>query len=175
MALEFLVQPHADPVRQAEVPTVRAIAESLAAALARPEATAALSAIPPIGGTSHAVDAIVAPIARSLGFTSQRRDLFAAYPTRLRPDWYRPLSDARDAGILLEIERGKALTNNMDLLDLWKCHICHAAHHLLLVVPFQVRRTSTTEQVYTRVATRLRTFVEPHNRVNVTTIGVIGY
>jgi hypothetical protein len=38
------------------------------------------------------------------------------------------------------LRAGKALANNMDLLDLWKCHICREAHHLFLVVPFLVKR-----------------------------------
>lgn len=135
----------------------------------------ALARIPAIGGTSHAVDDILAPIARHLGFERQRKDLFKSYPTRLRPDWYRAFGAPGTGGILLEIERGKALTNNMDLLDLWKCHICREAHHLFLVVPHRVERSSTTELVYTRVVTRMRTFVEPANVVDVATIAVFGY
>ena len=76
---------------------------------------------------------------------------------------------------MLEVERGKALANNMDLLDLWKCHICSEAHHLFLVVPFQVKRSRSVEIVYERVVKRMRTFVDPGNKVNVATISVFGY
>lgn len=172
MSFEFLVQPDLDAERAAEVPEVHALGTSLRDEISGAGIAASLAAIPQIGGTSHAVDAILTPLASRLGFESQRKDLFAAYPTRLRPDWYRPL---RASGILLEVERGKALTNNMDLLDLWKCHICREAHHLFLVVPFVVKRSYGVEAVYKRVVTRMRTFVEPANKVNVATIAVLAY
>jgi hypothetical protein len=175
MSFEFLVQPDLDATRSAEVPEVRALAASLHGEMSAAGITVSLAAIPEIGGTSHEVDAILAPMARGLGFERQKRDLFAAYPTRLRPDWYRPLHDKGDGGILLEIERGKALANNMDLLDLWKCHICREAHHLFLVVPFRVKRTKGVESVYKRVVMRMKTLVEPVNKVNVATISVFGY
>ena len=95
------------------------------------------------------------------------------YPPNPRPT--RPLGRQGAGGILLEVERGKALANNMDLLDLWKCHICHEAHHLFLVVPFQVRRSYGVERVYEPVLRRMKTFVEPSNKVNVATISVFGY
>lgn len=63
----------------------------------------------------------------------------------------------------------------MDLLDLWKCHICPEAHHLFLVVPLHVTRTYGTENVYSRVVARLKTFVMPENQVNVASIAVFGY
>ena len=63
----------------------------------------------------------------------------------------------------------------MDLLDLWKCHICREASHLILVVPMFVRRTNGTERVYSRVVTRLTTFFEPGNETNVSSVAVLGY
>src|SRR5262249_52226553 len=114
------------------------VAKQLRLALSSAEVEAALRAIAPIGGTSHQVDAVVRPHAESLGFSSQRRGLFAGYPVGLRPDWYRRLGRS---GILLEVERGKAVTNNMDLLDLWKCHICREADHLIILVPIYQTRS----------------------------------
>jgi hypothetical protein len=67
------------------------------------------------------------------------------------------------------------LTNNMDLLDLWKCHICREARHLLLVVPLAVSRTRGPQRVYDPVVRRLRTFFEPENTVNVLSAAVLGY
>ena len=131
-----------------------------------------MARIAPIGGTSHEVDAIVQPLAAALGFVSQRDDLFLAYPTRLRPDWFRAVGAS---GILLEVERGKTVANNMDLLDLWKCHICQEARHLFLIVPLRVQRTSGLEIVYDRVVTRLSTFFVPGNEVNVMSVAVFGY
>ena len=78
-------------------------------------------------------------------------------------------------GILLEIERGKTVTNNMDLLDLWKCHICRHADHLFLVVPALVQRTRGIEHVFPRVITRLQTFFLPGNQTNVRSLAVFGY
>jgi len=169
---EFLVQDGVGAARAREVAGVRTIALKLRDALAASVASDALAQIAPIGGTSHEVDAVVRPIAESLGFTSQRKDLFADYPTRLRPDWFRTVGTS---GILLEVERGKTLTNNMDLLDLWKCHICREAHHLFLVVPLKVQRTNGTESVYSRVVSRMHTFVMPENKVDVVSIAVLGY
>jgi hypothetical protein len=175
MSFEFLVQPDLDDARSAEVPNVRDLAAMLHEDMSAAGITASLAAIPEIGGTSHAVDAILTPIAARLGFQSQKKDLFSAYPIRLRPDWYRPLGKQGAGGILLEVERGRALANNMDLLDLWKCHICREAHHLFLVVPFRVKRSTVVEIVYERVVMRMKTFVEPSNKVNVATISVFGY
>ena len=156
-----------------DAPAARKVAEQLRAALDTAEVKGALTAIPAIGGTSHQVDAVVQPYAELLGFSSQKTTLFGDYPVALRPDWYRPLG--RSSGIILEVERGKAVTNNMDLLDLWKCHICREAHHLFIVVPNVVRRNYGTESVYPRVVTRLATFFATGNETNVRSVAVFGY
>jgi hypothetical protein len=158
--------------RSAHVDAVHALADKLRSALDVAEVAGALSAIPAIGGTSHQVDAIVQRHAERLGFSSQQRNLFKEYPVSLRPDWYRPLEEN---GILLEIERGKAVTNNMDLLDLWKTHICREAEHLFILVPKLVVRNYGTERVYPRVVTRLATFFAPGNEINVASVAVFGY
>ncbi|HET9623339.1 MAG TPA: hypothetical protein VFP84_18320 [Kofleriaceae bacterium] len=85
MSFEFLVQPDIDAPRAAEVPVVRALATQLDRAIRHATITTSLAAIPAIGGNSHAVDAILAPTARELGFQSQRKDLFAAYPRASAP------------------------------------------------------------------------------------------
>jgi hypothetical protein len=78
--------------------------------------------------------------AAELGFTSEKQGLFEEYATSgLRPDYYKPFGDR--SGILLEVERGKTTINNMDLLDLWKCHICPEADVLFLFVPIELRQT----------------------------------
>jgi len=173
MAFEFLVQPDLGARLSAEVAEVRALADALDIEMNSAEIATSLALIPAVGGTSHAVDAVLSSLVTRLGFQSQRKNLFAGYPVRLRPDWYLPLRAG--GGVLLEVERGKALTNNMDLLDLWKCHICREADHLFLVVPFRVTRNYAIENVYDRIVKRMSTFVEPSNRVNVSTISVFGY
>jgi hypothetical protein len=156
----------------AEVQDVKALAEELRATLDSDKIRTAMAAIAPIGGTSHEVDVAVQPYATALGFTSQRTTLFAEYPLALRPDWYLQVGQS---GVLLEIERGKTVTNNMDLLDLWKCHICREAHHLFLVVPVAVTRSYGSERVYPRVVTRLQTFFVAGNETNVRSAAIFGY
>src|SRR6266566_2603945 len=70
MEFEFLVQAGVGSRRRAELNEVRTIALSLRDALADSGVSEALARIAPIGGTSHAVDAVVRPVAESFGFTS---------------------------------------------------------------------------------------------------------
>ena len=79
--------------------------------------------------------------------TSEKQGLFATYNAPgLRPDYYREVPEHR-TGIILEVERGKTTINNMDLLDLWKCHICAEAHHLFLLVPQVLRQNEHDPRV----------------------------
>ena len=116
---------------------------------------------------------IVWGAARTLGFASEKKGLFADSETRaLRPDMYLPVEGS---GIILEVERGKTLKNNMDLLDFWKCHICLHAHHLFLFVPQAVDRSYEKEKPFSQVVKRLSGFFEPGNLTNVRTAFVFGY
>ena len=91
-----------------------------------------------------------------------KKGLFKDYKTRaLRPDYFKKLSNG---GILMEVERGKTITNNMDLLDLWKCHICEEANHLFLIVPLAVSRTPN---IYNYVGNRVDSFFKEKNYINV--------
>src|SRR6186997_3411166 len=86
-----------------------------------------------LGASSFGIQEVILKKALALGFENEKKGLFASYEvSALRPDYFCRISDT---GILLEVERGKTTTNNMDLLDLWKCHICHHARYLFLVVP----------------------------------------
>jgi len=70
-----------------------------------------------LGGKSQEIQAVLEADLEALGFNSERKGLFEDYVVSgLRPDFYRPVDDS---GILVEVERGKTITNNMDLLDLW--------------------------------------------------------
>ena len=73
----------------------------------------------------------------SLGFRDERRGLFSAYESALRPDYFREVGGT---GVILEVERGKTTINNMDLLDFWKCHICEHADYLFSMVPLELRQ-----------------------------------
>ena len=127
-----------------------------------------------LGAASGEIQEIILGKANALGFHSEKRGLFADYPTaRLRPDYYLAMGDS---GIIMEVERGKTTTNNMDFLDLWKCHICKSAHFLFLIVP-KVRPSAngTKMRLFRQVGNRLATFFEPENHVNVEAVFLFGY
>ena len=79
-------------------------------------------------------------------------------------------------GVTFSIQRGKTLANNMDLLDIWKCHICTRANYLFLLVP-QERpdRHGQLRPVFPKVVDRMRSFFEESNYVNVYGLFVFGY
>jgi hypothetical protein len=111
-----------------------------------------------LGAPSSQIQAIVMQKALELGFQSEKKRLFANSDVPgLRPDYYRPVGNT---GILLEVERGKTTTNNMDLLDLWKCHICERASYLFLLVP-QARPSANGRVLrhFKQVTNRLGTFL----------------
>lgn len=127
------------------------------------------------GNSSHFVQRAILSVTKQLGFQSEKRGLFDNYMvSALRPDHYRRL---HNTGILFEVERGKTLQNNMDLLDLWKCHICDEASILFLFVP-QLLRQDETERgssVFATVVKRLGTFFIPPNETNVDAAFIFGY
>ncbi len=105
----------------------------------------------------------------TLGFHSEKEGLFKNYNSSMRPDYFKPLESG---GIILEVERARTITNNNDLLDFWKCHICKEARHLILVVPKDVSHTSN---IYKTVCRRIALFFEEPNYTNVDTAIIIGY
>ena len=88
---------------------------------------------------------------------------------KLRPDYYKKI---KDDGILLEVERGKTIANNMDFYDLWKCHICKEANHLFLLIPQEV---SHTKNIYENSCRRIRSFFKEENYINIDSLFVFGY
>ena len=109
-----------------------------------------------------------------LNFTSEKKGLFNDYLTpAIRPDYYKPI---QNDGIIIEVERGKTLMNNMDLLDFWKCHICHTANHLFLLVPTKlVQNQNSSIQCYDKVVKRLSPFFKKNNYTNVHSLTIYGY
>ena len=79
------------------------------------------------------------------------------------------------SGILLEVERGKTLRNNMDMLDLWKTHICERADFLFLFVPYGNRRKGGWERVYLTVVNRLQSFFTERTSVRVDAAYIYAY
>lgn len=75
--------------------------------------------------SSHDVQRIFLDFLSERWFQDEKKGLFSSYRTALlRPDYYKPIGET---GIIFEVERGKTIMNNMDILDLWKCHICPRA------------------------------------------------
>ena len=174
MAVEMTVFAKATQPRPVQFEQADALARKLLAHLNSPEIVNAIADRHVLGASSHEIQSIIEPGAESLGFSSEKKGLFREYPTSaLRPDFYLPLSDS---GVILEVERGKTTTNNMDLLDLWKCHICRGADYLFLVVP-HVRPSASGSRLllYRQVSNRLQTFFEPENYVNVDAAFIFGY
>jgi hypothetical protein len=87
----------------------------------------------------------------------------------LRPDFYKKIGKN---GILMEVERGKTTTNNMDLLDIYKCHICEEANHLFLFVPIEV---SHTKNIYKSVCKKVENFFYEENYLNIDSAIIFGY
>jgi hypothetical protein len=112
--------------------------------------------------------------AEALGFHSERKGLFADSISGLRPDYFMQLDGT---GILLEVERGKTTTNNMDLLDFWKCHISGTANYLFLLVPRSLQHNPgmTPKKEYNAVNRRLAQFFLPGKYTNVRGLCVFGY
>ena len=112
--------------------------------------------------------------AEAIGFQSERKGLFADSISGLRPDYFRAIGDT---GIILEVERGKTTTNNMDLLDFWKCHISGRAAYLFLLVPkaLQHNDSMTPKKEYASVTRRLAQFFESGKYTNVRGLCLFGY
>jgi hypothetical protein len=161
----------------AELAVVADIATTLQDHLNTPQAQMQLLEANQPGGSSALVQAVFIRRALELGFASEKKGLFLNYGAALRPDYYRPLPEF-GTGIILEVERGKTTTNNMDLLDMWKCHLCETAHHLFLLVPLELRHNElmSPKREFATVSRRLGTFFDPpENYVNVRTCSIFGY
>lgn len=127
------------------------------------------------GASSSLVQGTFLAFASELGFRDEARGLFADYPNPgLRPDYYMPVGES---GILLEVERGKTIINNMDFLDFWKCHICRSAHYLFLMVPQVLVQNEARPPTrpYAAVVKRMASFFLPGNETNVRALHVFGY
>jgi len=122
------------------------------------------------GAASKQIQDILLPKTKELHFISEKKGLFKDYlTTGLRPDYFN-----EELGILIEVERGKTTTNNMDLLDIWKCHICKEANYLFLIVP-QLREAQN-KQEFNIVVKRVSSFFKhKENHINIDGVFVFGY
>jgi len=132
---------------------VKEIAFELYRFLNQPEIVKKILNTHKVNAKSGEIQAILLQKALELGFDSERKGLFQKY--LIRPDYYKKISES--SGIILEVERGKTLPNNMDMLDIWKCHICKEANYLFLIVP-QYRQTKkgTQADTFNKVVGRIR-------------------
>ncbi len=176
MAAEFVsyVRPdvEGDPDQARELAEVRSVAERLRAYLDSPGVGLRLGE--KITRSQDVQDALM-PGASELGFVNESKGLFAGCKTPgLRPDYFRAMGRT---GILLEVEWGKTVKNNMDLLDFWKCHICRHAHYLILLVPTHLRQnpTMSPRNEFASVSKRLSSFFEEDNYTNVRGLFLFGY
>jgi hypothetical protein len=111
---------------------------------------------------------------KKLGFVSEKNGLFNNLLVKqLRPDYFLKIDNG--SGIIMEVERGKTIANNMDLLDIWKCHICDEANFLFLIIP-NIRQSATGQNIiFKTVERRMLTFFEKENYTNVDGVFLIGY
>lgn len=168
-----LVQP--DFATSEEYAEVHHVSDLLLAHLNTPDALRLIHEANMPKMSSAFVQATFEPFARGLGFDSEVKGLFAEYENKaLRPDYFRPTTTN---GILLEVERGKTTTNNMDLLDLWKCHVCRHADYLFLLVPQALRHnpTMTPKKEFASVCKRMRSFFMEGTYTNVRGLHIFGY
>ena len=109
-----------------------------------------------------------------LGFTSEKNGLFNDYEvSSLRPDFYKQVGQT---GIIVEIERGRTVANNMDILDIWKCHICKHAEYLFLVVPkIRQNKNNIEDKIFDKVIKRMASFFTSESYINVEAIYIFGY
>ena len=127
------------------------------------------------GVHSSQVQKVLLDKASTLGFRDESKGLFDHYRTKgIRPDYY---MEVGSTGVILEVERGKTTTNNMDFLDFWKCHICRAASFLVLMVPTELQHNEEDKPKFEfqKVSGRLESFFFTENYTNVWGLVLIGY
>lgn len=169
---DFVLQSY---LKTKEWARVKKIADEFQKQLNKPRLLAELKSRNVPGASSRAIQDLFKKEAEKLGFKHEAEKLFhAEYALALRPDYYKALGKT---GILLEVERGKSIDNNMDLLDFWKTHICPEAHYLFLLVPVELKQSSSasTKKVFQSVKKRLEPFFETRNQTNVRGTCLFGY
>lgn len=161
-------------IKEPEFFMAQEIAKEIYGYICLPAVSEQLSSTHQVNAKSHQIQDIILPKCTELGMSSEKKGLFSSYATaQLRPDYYIALNAT---GLIMEVERGKTTTNNMDLLDIWKCHICDQAEYLLLVVPI-IRQTNSggKTKIYEHVIKRISSFFQKQNCVNVKGCFIIGY
>jgi hypothetical protein len=154
---------------------VKKLAKELLAFMNLPEISQKINDTHKVNAKSGEIQNILLKKMNELGFRSEKKGLFNKYKTSaLRPDYYKKLG--QNKGIIMEVERGKTIANNMDMLDIWKCHICEEANYLFLIVP-QIRQTGkgTNDVIYDKIIDRLESFFYKNNYINMEAVVIFGY
>jgi len=154
---------------------VKKVANEIFAFMNLPDISQKISDTHKINAKSGEIQNILLKKMNELGFKSEKTGLFSKYKTSgLRPDYFKKIG--QNKGIIIEVERGKTLANNMDMLDIWKCHICEEANYLFLIVP-QLRPTEkgTESSIYDKVIYRLESFFKKNNYLNIDAVVIFGY
>ena len=159
-------------INKTELKEVFKIAKELENYLNQKEIIDQITKINVKGVHSQKIQKIITDYAEpKLGFSSEKEKLFEKYESKkLRPDFYKKVGKT---GILMEVEKGKTVTNNMDLLDLWKCHICSEANHLFLIVP--IRDEAKGLNIFDTVCKRMSSFFVKENYLNINSLVIFGY
>lgn len=154
---------------------VSIIAERLNKHIASDEVSSEIKRVHQINGTSQLIQSVLQKELETLKFVPEKKGLFlnCGVPS-LRPDLYLKIGES---GILVEVERGKTIANNMDLLDVWKCHLCVNADFLFLIVPcVRTSQNGNAMKVFDRVSNRIGTFfTSKENYINVEEVHLFGY
>jgi len=163
------------PVNHENLESVRRIANEVQGILESNEIQKLISEAHVFHASSHDIQSAILPEMLQLGFTSEKTGLFSEYKVSgIRPDYF---LDMPGGGILFEVERGKTIANNMDLLDLWKTHICREAKHLFLLVPkIRVTEKGSKQKIFLSVVNRIETFFQPDQPpIDVDSVHIFGY
>jgi hypothetical protein len=173
--VNFHVLSRVDLTSTSDFREVSKLANSVFEILNKKSVKDAISKAHVFGASSHTIQKAILAQVLELGFSSEKKQLFSEYKVGgLRPDYYKPLSKG---GILFEVERGKTIANNMDLLDVWKTHICKEANHLFLLVPnIRVSKNLNEAKIFPSVKNRLETFFNENiSAIDVDSVHLFGY
>jgi hypothetical protein len=154
---------------------VLVVSEQVRKILETQEAKNAIAEVHKFGASSHTVQKSILNQMESLGFLSEKKGLFASYKVSgIRPDYFKSMTGG---GILFEVERGKTIANNMDLLDVWKTHLCAEAKHLFLMVPnIRVTEKGGSQKIFNTVENRIETFFLKESKpIDVHSVHIFGY
>ena len=162
-------------INENDLTQVRAVVADVKNVFEKVEVLDGIQAVHKFGASSAKVQAVLLIHLQELGFTSERKGLFTEMNVAgIRPDYYKPLPEG---GILFEVERGKTIANNMDLLDVWKTHICQEAKHLFLLVPnIRITEKMKEQKIFASVEKRVGTFfLEQTHPIDVDSVHLFGY